>query len=103
MLKILNHVYQNFFVVIMQKTELKKKACFKSLTNPSCIDLLLTDVSSCFQNTCAITTGLSDFHKMMITVMKMTFQKKRIHPKYYITEIIKNLTRQYLKKNLVIN
>ena len=46
---------------------------FKSLTNPSCMDLL-TNVPSCFQYTCAIKT-LSDFHKMVITVMKITFQK----------------------------
>ena len=34
-----------------------KKTWFKSLTNSSCIDLLLTNVPSSFQNTCAITTG----------------------------------------------
>lgn len=28
-----------------------------------------------FQNTCAITTGLSDFQKVLITIMKMTFLK----------------------------
>ena len=53
----------------------KEKTCFKSLTNPSCIDLSLTNFPSSFQNTCTITTGLSDFHKMVITMFKITFQK----------------------------
>ena len=29
-----------------------------------------------FHNSCAIETGLSDFHKMIVTVMKSQFQKK---------------------------
>ena len=61
----------------------KEKTCFKSLTNPSCIDLLLTNVPSCIQNACAITTGLSDFHKMVIALMKMTFQKNPPKEFYY--------------------
>ena len=52
-----------------------EKTCIKSLTKPSYTDLLLTNDPACFQNTCAITTGLSDFHKMMISVIKITFQK----------------------------
>ena len=52
-----------------------EKTCIKSLTKPSYTDLLLTNDPSCFQNTCAITTGLSDFHKMMISIIKITFQK----------------------------
>ena len=49
----------------------KEKTCFKSLANPGCIDLLLNNAPSCFWNTYAITTWLSDFHKMVITVMEM--------------------------------
>ena len=49
----------------------KEKTCFKSLTNPSRIDLFLINFPSSFQNTCTITTGLSDFHKIVITAEKM--------------------------------
>ena len=28
-----------------------------------------------FRNTIAVTNGLSDFHKMVVTVMKMSFKK----------------------------
>ena len=61
----------------------KDKTCFKSLNNPSCIDLFLTNFPSSFQNTCTVTTGLSAFHKMVITVTKMTFHKNPPKEIYY--------------------
>ena len=48
--------------------------CYKNVNNPSCIDLILTNRSKSFQNTTAIETGLSDFHKMTITIMKTVFK-----------------------------
>ena len=50
--------------------------CFKSMNNPSCIDVMLTNRSSCFENSTVIETGLSDCHKMTITVMKKYFKKR---------------------------
>ena len=44
---------------------------------------VLTNSSSRFQNSCAIETGLSDFHKMTIMVMKTTFQKLKPKLIYY--------------------
>ena len=43
--------------------------------NPSFIDLILTNKKNCFQNSMTIETGLSDFHKMTVTVMKRYFKK----------------------------
>ena len=31
-----------------------------------------------FQSSCAIETGLSDFHKMTVTVMKTTYEKLKL-------------------------
>ena len=53
------------------------KTCFKNPNNPSCIDLLITNRPKRFQNSMAIETGLSDFHKMCITVMKMYYSKQK--------------------------
>ena len=53
----------------------REKTCFKSIVNPSCIDLFLTSPPLSFQNTTTVATGLSDFHKMVVTVMKSTFPK----------------------------
>ena len=49
--------------------------CFKNTLNPSCIDLFIRNSPLSFQNTIAVSTGLSDFHKMVITVMKISFKK----------------------------
>ena len=54
---------------------IKEPTCFKSLENPSSIDLMLTNKRNCFQNSMTIETGLSDFHKMTVTVMKRYFKK----------------------------
>ena len=54
-----------------------KLACFKNPDNPSCIDLILTDCSRSFQIACVIETGLSDFHKLVVAVMKTIFKKSK--------------------------
>ena len=51
--------------------------CYKNPLKPSCIDLFLTNCSRSFQDTQEIETGLSDFHKMNITVLKMFFSKQK--------------------------
>ena len=57
------------------KNLMKDATCYKNPENPSCIDLILTNNPNSFQNSKVIETGLSDFHKMMVTVMKTTFEK----------------------------
>ena len=54
---------------------IKVPTCYKNPQNPSCIDLILTNSPLSFQSSGVIETGLSDFHKMTVTVMKTTFQK----------------------------
>ena len=54
---------------------IKESICFKNVLNPSCIDLFITNISLNFQNTIGITNGISGLHKMVITVMKMSFKK----------------------------
>ena len=48
---------------------IKEPTCFKNPENPPCIDLIFTNRPRGFQNSCAIETGLSDFHKMTLTVI----------------------------------
>ena len=69
--------YMNEFIKIYDlKNLVNEPTCYKNLTNPSCIDLILTNRSKSFQNTVVVETGLSDFHKMTITIMKTYFKKK---------------------------
>ena len=55
----------------------KEPICFKNPENPSCIDLFLTNRPRCFQNTVAVETGISDFHKMVVTVLKVFYKKQK--------------------------
>ena len=57
------------------KSLIKEPTCFKNRNNPTCIDLMLTNREKKFQNSSTIECGLSDFHKMTITVLKTTFHK----------------------------
>ena len=53
----------------------KEKTCFKNMQNPSCIDLLLTNNSCAFQQTTTVCSGLSDCHKLALTVFKTSIPK----------------------------
>ena len=55
---------------------INRPTCFKNPEKP-CIYLVLTNCPWSFQNSCAIETGLSDFHKLVVTVMKTTYKKSQ--------------------------
>ena len=57
--------------------------CFKSVLNPSTIDLFLTNRPKCFQNTIGISSGISDFHKLVATSFKMACPKNKPIEKVY--------------------
>ena len=57
------------------KNLIKDATCYKNRENPSCIDLILASNPNSFQNSGMIETGLSDFHKMTVTVMKTRLEK----------------------------
>ena len=48
---------------------------YKNPDKPTCIDLILTNCPGSFQNSCVTETGLSDFHKMAVTVIKTSYRK----------------------------
>ena len=60
----------------------KDKTCFKSVENPSCIDIILTNNAMAFQNTTTVFTGLSDFHKLVLTVLKTSITKSKPQKNY---------------------
>ena len=43
----------------------KDNTCFKSVENPSCVDLYLKNCSRAFENTSAISSDISDVHKLL--------------------------------------
>ena len=64
---------KDFCNLYLLKNLIKKPTCFKI---PENIDLMLTNRPGCFCNSDTLETGLSDFHKLTVTVLK-TFSKKQ--------------------------
>ena len=56
---------------------IKEPTCFKNPNNPSSIDVMLTNRKNSFQNSMTIETGLSDHHKLTISILKTFFKKKK--------------------------
>ena len=61
----------------------KEGTCYKNPRNPSCFDLYLTNSPLSFQNTSSVFTGLSDFHKLVLTVFKTAFVKFKPKELFY--------------------
>ena len=76
-------ILQDFLFEQNFKNLVKEPTCYKSVENPSSIDVFLTNTPLSFQNTITVETGLSDFHKMAVTVMKTTFPKAQPKVIYY--------------------
>ena len=60
---------------------IKDPTCFKNSDKPSCInlnnDLLLTNFPKSFVKSQTLETGLSGFHKLALTVLKVYSEKER--------------------------
>ena len=88
----------NFMQLYDLKNLVKENTCFKSIENPSCVDLFLTNCCKSFQNTFDTSTGISDVHKMTVTVFKTTF--KKVKPKEIIYRAFRNFARNIFAKDL---
>ena len=75
--EITNDYMSQFCGAYNLKNLIKDPTCYKSIANPSCIDLILTNHPQCFQNSGVYETGLSDFHLMTYTVLKAKFKKQK--------------------------
>ena len=64
----------SFCTLFKLKRIAKEPTCYKNPENPSCIDLFLTNCPRSFQNTCLYETGLSDFHKLVVTILRTSFE-----------------------------
>ena len=58
------------------KNLIKVPTCFKNPERPTSVDVILPNSYRSFQNSCAMETGLSDFHKMIVTILKTYFPRK---------------------------
>ena len=88
----LNINLQYITLIYNLKNLVKQKTRYKDPDNPSWIDLILTDCHRRFQNTNVFETGLSDFQKMTVSVLKS-----------YIPTLKLNSAIAHLEMNLIMN
>ena len=62
------------------KNLIKGPTCYKNPDKPLCIDLILTNKSRSFHSSHITETGISDFHKMTESVMKIYFKIYHLLP-----------------------
>ena len=67
---------KEFCNLYLLKNLIKKPTCFKNPDNPKVMDLLLTNRPESFCNSGTLEIGLSDFHKLTLTVLKTYFKKQ---------------------------
>ena len=67
-----NLFLEQFCSLYNLKSLINEPTHFKSVDNPSCTDLILTNHPKCFQN-----SGVYDFHKLTFTVLETYFQKAK--------------------------
>ena len=68
---------ENFCNLNCLESLIQKPTCYKNPSQPTCIDLILTNRPSYFQHSEVFETNLSDFHLLTMTELKMNFQKQK--------------------------
>ena len=63
----------------------KQGACYKKPRHPSCTDLYLKNSLLIFKNTLSVLIGLSDFHKLVLTVFNTS--SPNLSQKNFLTKI----------------
>ena len=61
---------------------IKQPSCYEKPNSPTCIDLVLVNITRRFQNMCVLEMKLYDFHLMTLIGMRKSiknFQSKIIH------------------------
>ena len=90
---------KDFCNLYLLKNLIKKPTCFKNPENPKTIDLILTNRPRSFCNSDTLETGLSDFHKLTVTVLKMFFKKQS--PNVISYRNYKNFSNGSFRTNLI--
>ena len=91
------------------KSLIRQPTCYKSLSNPTCIDLILTNAPQRFQITYVLETGLSDFHLMTVTVMRKISKKLKARTinyrsyKHFSNEAYRESLLHELSKEVFVN
>ena len=94
-----NNILSTFMQTFSLKSLINNPTCFKS-KDGKCIDLILTNKPSYFQNSNSFETGISDHHHVIYTMLKATHSKTP--PKTVSYRDFKNFSDQKFRNDLVI-
>ena len=75
-----------------------RPTCYKNPDKPSCIDFILTNSPLSFHKSDCLFTGLSDCHKLVLSVFKTTFSKSK--PKEIIYRHFKKFDEEDFNEDL---
>ena len=93
----------SFCTVYNFKSLISKSTCYKNPDNSSCIDLILTNCPNYFQNSSTFQTGLSDFHKLILTLFKSEIPQQRpniiSYRKRFDSQILQSLISKKMEEN----
>ena len=89
---------KNFCEMYDLKNLIKTPTYYKNPDNPISIDVMLTNRKNWFENSIAIETGLSDHHRMTISVLEVHHKKRLPVIKYY--RCYKNFNMITFRSNL---
>ena len=78
---------------------IKQPTCYKNSTNPTCIDLILTNAPRSSHSASVVETGLSDSHLMTMTVMRKSFNKYQ--PSIISYRLYKNFSNPTFRETLI--
>ena len=78
---------------------IKQPTCYKNPTNPTYIDLILTNAPRISHSAYVVETGLSDFHLMTMTVMRKSF--KKYQPSIISYRSYKNFSNAAFRETLI--
>ena len=73
--EITEHYIESFLYEHEVSNLVEEKTYFKNIQNPSCIEFLLSNNSYTFQQTTTVCSGLSDCHKLVLTILKTRIPK----------------------------
>ena len=91
----------SFCTLFKLKSTVNQPTRYKNPENPSCIDLFLTNCARSFHNTCLYETSLSDFHKLVVTILRTSLNHclaKSLNTE--ITRILMNINSDFYSKNV---
>ena len=78
---------ESFCTINNLKCIIKESTCYKNPDNRTCIDLILINYPRNFQESSTLETGLSNFHKMVLTVFKSKAPILTLTPSSFIWKI----------------